>query len=160
MSNKIRTVFSFCMVSFVLILCGCSTETNEDTSSAKVNASTITITAAFKQEDGIALANDTIRFSDNENSMDYQLDEKGKLNISGLPREGELSVTVLDKQTQPQGTITLSFTQGSVVDVATSENSIGHITLKEDTEELALDFVLCDDNSIQCSLQLAQPRVV
>ncbi len=162
MSSKIRNVFFLCMASCMLLLCGCSAETNEDVSAsenAEVNHG-IAITAAFKYEDGTALASGSIRFSDSENSADYQLDEKGELKISGLPREGELTVTVLDQQAQPQETITLTLSQGSIIDVVSDGNGTGHVTLKENTEEVALDFTLCDDGSLQCGLQLAPPRIV
>jgi len=147
------------MASLVLILCGCSAETNEDVSSEDEANHGVAITAAFKHEDGTAFANGTIRFSDSENSADYQLDETGELKISGLPREGELTVTVLDQQAQPQQTLTLTFSKGSVIDVVSDEGGTGHVTLKENTEEVALDFTLCEDGSLQCGLQLAPPRI-
>ncbi len=160
MSSKIRNVFFLCMASLVLILFGCSAGTNEDGSAEDAGSTAITIAAAFKREDGTALANGTIRFSDNEDSADYLLDENGELKLSGLPREGELTVTVLDQQAQPQETIALSFSQGSVIDVVSDGDGTGHVTLKEDTEEIALSFTLCGDNSIQCELQLHGVRII
>lgn len=143
-----------------LLLCGCFAQAENSTQSGEAGQTAVTITAAFQHEDGTALAGGAIRFSDKENSADYALDENGTLVLSGLPMEGELTVTVLDQQAQAQAEITLSFSQGSVIDVVTGEDGIGHVTLKEDTEELALNFILYDDNSMRCSLRLAQSRIV
>lgn len=160
MSSKIRSVFFLCMASLVLILFGCSAGTNEDSSVEDADSTAITVAAAFKREDGTVLAGGAIRFSDNEDSADYLLDENGELKLSGLPREGGLTVTVLDEQAQPQGTIALSFSQGSVIDVVSDGDGTGHVTIKEDAEEIALSFTLCEDNSIRCELQLNGSRIV
>jgi len=159
MSIKKRTIGFLCAAVFVLFLCGCSAAAEDEPQPAEADSTAITITAAFKREDGTVLSNETVRFSDQENSMDYALDERGELVISGLPREGELTVTVLDRQTQPQGAITLSFSQGSVIDVVTDGDGAGQITLREDTEKMALDFTLCSDGSIRCALQLSESRI-
>ncbi len=160
MSGKIRNVFFLCMASLVLILFGCSAETSEDGSAEDADSTAVTIAATFKREDGTALAGGAIRFSDNENSADYQLDENGELKLSGLPREGELTVTVLDQQAQPQETIALSFSKGSVIDVVSDGDGTGHVTIKEDTEEIALRFTVCEGDSIRCDLQLSGSRIV
>lgn len=157
--NK-RIICSLCAAALTLTLCGCSSGTEGGSQSTETHQTSLTITATFQREDGTALANDTIRFSDSGNSADYALNETGMLVLSGLPREGDLTVTVLDQQAQAQGAIALSFSQGSVIDVVTNEDGTGRITLKEDTEDLALNFTLCDDSSIQCALQLAQSRIV
>lgn len=115
----------------------------------------LTITAAFERENGAALSNRTIRFSDGNNSAEYRSDQEGTLNVSGLPTQGDLAVTILDGQQEPQGTITLAFSQGSVIDAVTDENSVGHITLKQDTREIALKFTLQDGGALQCMLQLS-----
>ncbi len=160
MGIKKRMVGFLCAAAFTLLLCGCSTAAEEEAQPEGTDDTTITITAAFQHEDGTVLSNETIRFSAQENSADYLLDEKGELKLSGLPREGELTVTVLDQQAQPQETIALSFSQGSVIDVVSDGDGTGHVTLKEDTEEVALSFTLCEDNSIRCDLQLNGSRIV
>jgi len=159
MSIKKRTIGFLCAAAFTL-LCGCSAAAEEEPQPAEADNTALTITAVFQREDGTALSNETVRFSDQENSADYALDERGELVLSGLPREGELTVTVLDGQAQPQETITLSFSQGSVIDVVSDGGGTGHVTLKEDTEEVALSFTLCEDNSIRCDLQLNGSRIV
>ncbi len=160
MSGKIRNVFFLWIASLALILSGCSAETNEDGSTKDADSTAITIAASFRREDGTALAGGAIRLSDDEDSADYLLDENGELELSGIPREGELTVTVLDRQAQPQETIALSFSQGSVIDVVSDGDGTGHVTLKEDTEEVALNFTLREDNSIRCELRLHGVRII
>lgn len=149
-----------CAAVLALLLCGCSATAGTPAQSAEASQPALTLTAAFQREDGTALTDDTVRFSLGGDSADYVPDEHGELVLSDLPRKGELTVTVLDRQTQPQGSITLSFSQGSVIDAAADGDGTGHITLKEDTEELALDFTLLDDGSLQCALRLGPPRTV
>jgi len=155
-----RTISFLCAAVFTLLLCGCSAAAEKEPQSAEADNPAITITASFKHEDGTVLSSETVRFSDEENSVDYELDEKGELVITGLPREGELTVTVLDRQAQPQGAITLTFSQGSVIDAVTDGGGAGQITLKKETEEVALEFTLCDGGSLRCALQLNQSRIV
>lgn len=65
-----------------------------------------------------------------------------------------LEVTVLDKESGPLGTITISFSEGTVIDASTDQEGAGYVVVKEDTEAVDLLFVLCDDGSIQCDLDL------
>lgn len=116
--------------------------------------------AAFEEEDGTPLSNCTVRLSDGENSADYRSDENGTLTVSGLPTEGELTASVLAGQEEPQGTVTLSFSRGAVIDAVTDENSVAHVTLKEDTREIALRFTLYDDSTLGCELRLFEGRIV
>lgn len=149
---------SFSFIAFILFLGSCSRTVEQTAGSA--DASGLTMKAAFEEEDGAPLSNCTICFSDGKNSADYQADQDGALTISGLPTEGELTVSVLDGQEESQGTVTLSFSQGAVIDAVTDENAVGHITLKEDTREIALRFTLYDDGALGCALQLSEGRIV
>lgn len=116
----------------------------------------LTLMAGFSRGDGIALGGNTVRLSSGEGGTDYPLDGSGKLQITGLPRNGSLLLTVLDPQGQAIGGITLSISEGAVIDAATSEDGIGHITLRRDTDMIAISFSLLDDGSLQCSLWLTQ----
>lgn len=89
--------------------------------------------------------------------MEHLLNDNGELEISGLPRAGDLMLTVLDQRNQTQGAISLSFSEGAVIDATTDKNGIGHISLRNDTDEVALLFVLQSDGSLLCSLRLMQP---
>ena len=154
--NLMFVLFSF--IFLLLFLEGCSRTVKQAAGSG--DAGGLTMKAAFEREDGTPLSRCTVRFSDGENSADYQSDQNGTLTLSGLPGEGELVVTVLDGQEEPRGTVTLSFSQGAVIDAVTDENSVGHVTLKEDTREIALRFTLYDDNTLECKLQLSEGRIV
>lgn len=154
---------SFWIVSFLFILLllfsgGCSHTVEQTAGSA--DASGLTMKAALEEEDGTPLSDCTVRFSDGKKSADYQADQDGALTVSGLPGEGELTVTVLDSREEPRGTVTLSFSRGTVIDAVTDENAVGHITLKEDTREIALRFTLYDDGALGCALRLSERRIV
>lgn len=151
-------IVSFLFIAFILFLGGCS-HTVEQTAGS-TDASGLTMKAAFEEEDGTPLSDGTVRLSDRENSMDYPLDQNGTLTVSGLPGEGDLTVTVPDGREEPRGTVTLSFSRGAVIDAVTDENAVAHITLKEDTREIALCFTLRDDGTLECALRLSEGRIV
>lgn len=151
-------IVSFLFISFMLFFGGCSGTVEQAGGSG--DAGGLTIKAAFEREDGTPLSGGTVRFSDGENSADYQSDENGTLTVSGLPGVGELTAAVLDGRGEPQGAVTLSFSQGAVIDAVTDENSVAHITLKEDTREIALRFTLYDGNTLGCELRLSEGRIV
>ena len=74
--------------------------------------------------------------------------------VSGLPRSGELLLTLFDPQQEVQGVMTLSFDQGAVIDATTGQDGVGHITVRNDTSEVALIFILTEDGTLQCTLWL------
>lgn len=128
----------------------------DDAASSENAKDDLTLMAGFSKEDGIALGGNTVRLSSGENGRDYSLDGSGKLQITGLPREGDLLLTVFDSQGQAAGRMTLTISEGAVIDATTSEDGTGHITLRRDTDIIAISFFLLDDGSLQCSLRLAQ----
>jgi len=142
------------IAGILLLLSGCTGAVPEKP--AEISENEVAIAASFSQEDGIALCGSTVRFSFGESQTDYSLDANGELRASGLPRVGDLFLTVLDQQEQVQGGMTLSLSEGAVIDATTDEGGVGHITLKGDTEEVRLLFVLKDDGSLLCSLRLTQ----
>lgn len=110
--------------------------------------------AAFEEENGSPLSGRTVRFSGGENSADYQTDQDGELTIADLPSEGELTIAVLDNREEAQGSITLTLSLGAVIDATTSADGIGHITVRNDTDEVSLLFVLEEDGALMCTLWL------
>lgn len=153
MKRKSFWIVSFLFINSMLFLGGCSRTVEQPAGSAV--GSGLTMKAAFEEEDGTPLSNCTVRFSDGENSADYQADQDGALTISGLPTGGELTASVLDGQEEPRGTVTLSFSRGAVIDATTSDDGVGYITVREDTGEVALLFVLTENGTLQCTLWLA-----
>lgn len=152
MTRKRYLFVSFLFIFLLLFPGGCS-RTVEQTDGSE-DAGGLTMKAAFEEEDGTPLSNCTVRFSDGKNSADYQADQDGALTISGLPTGGELTASVLDGQEEPQGTVILSFSRGAVIDAVTSEDGVGHITIRSDTDEVALLFVLQEDGTLTCTLWL------
>jgi len=146
--EKICVLFT---VTVFLVLYGCSNAIEETPTEAAENE--LTIAASFLREDGSVLGDSKARFSFGETSVEHPLDG-GELKISGLPRSGDMTLTVLDRQEYEQGAMALSVSERAVIDAATDESGVGHITLRGDTEEVALLFTLRDDGSLVCALRL------
>ena len=145
-------IVSFLFITSMLFFGACSPTVEQTAGSA--DASGLTMKAAFEEEDGTPLSNCTVRFSDGKNSADYQADQDGALTVSGLPAGGSLTASVLDGREEPRGTVTLSFSRGAVIDAVTDEDGVGHITIRSDTDEVALLFVLQKDGALTCTLRL------
>lgn len=142
-------------VGLLLLLCGCADTAGSNTPPAEPAENGLAIAALFSQENGGFLCNRTVRFSFGENRLDHDLDSAGEWKVSGLPRSGDMTLTLLDQQEQVQGMMTLSLNEGAVIDATTDENGVGHITFRDDTDEIALLFLLKNDGSILCSLRLS-----
>jgi len=104
--EKISVLFT---VTLLLVLYGCSNAIEEAPSEAAEGE--FTIAASFQREDGSALCDSTARFSFEETSVEQPLDG-GELKISGLPRSGDMTLTVLDRQESEQGAMALSVSEG------------------------------------------------
>lgn len=121
---------------------------------AKTEEDELSITALFQTESGNTLNGSEACFTTETDSEYCQVDSEGVASVSGLPRSGELLLTLFDPQQEVQGAMTLSFGQGSVIDATTGENGVGHITVRNDTREVALIFILTEDGTLQCTLWL------
>lgn len=115
----------------------------------------LSIEAVFQTESGDALHGSASCFSTGTSGDNYQVDSDGTASIPGLPRNGELRLTLFDQRQEVQGTIMLSFSEGAVIDAMTDEEGVGHITVRNDTSEVALMFVLTEDGTLRCTLWLA-----
>lgn len=143
-------------IILLLFFVACIHTVEGGTPSPNDAADDLTLVAGFSREDGAALGSSIVRLSSGENGEDYPLDGSGELQITGLPRRGDLYLTVLDPQGQSIGTMTLRFSEGAVIDATTSEDGTGHITLRGDTEVIALFFSLTESGSLQCDLWLTR----
>lgn len=114
------------------------------------------LAALFQTESGDVLHDSAVCFATQAASDCYQVNREGKVTISGLPRNGELLLTLFDRQEEIQGTMTLFFDQGAVIDAMTDEDGVGHITVRDDTSEMALIFILTEDNTLRCKLWLTK----
>ncbi len=140
----------------LLILFSCADASRESPPPAQADETGVTVAASFRQEDGTALNGSTIRISSEEKNEERTLDADGEASISGLARDGSFALTVLDRQEQAQCAMSLSFTEGAVIDAATDENGDGHVILRKDTAEIALEFLLKSDGTLQCALRLEE----
>lgn len=151
-----KTGYVLLFLGVLFVLYGCVHIGGDETPEAEPSEDGVSIEASFRQEDGEALRESTVRVSTEEDSADYSLDSSGALAVSGLPRNGTLALTVLDHQNQIQGATNLTFSEGAVIDASTDSGGDGHITLKRDTKEIALVFLLQEDGTILCALRLEQ----
>lgn len=117
----------------------------------------LSIAAVFQTESGNALCGSASCFSAGTSGNHYRVDSDGTASIPGLPRNGELRLTLFDQRQEVQGTIMLSFSEGAVIDAMTDEEGVGHITVRNDTSEVALMFVLTENGALRCTLWLARP---
>lgn len=157
MNYRKKSVFTILLIVLLLFWGGCIRTAKYGISPSADNGDengSLTLMAGFSEEDGTALGYNTVRFSSAEGRTDYFLDRNGELQIADLPRRSDLLLTVFDRQGQGIGAMTLSFSEGAVIDATTDENGAGHITLREDTDVIALSFSLLRDGSLQCSLCL------
>lgn len=166
---KPKTTFTVFLLSLlcILLFSGCadtveenplpsedSVQPTEDPSHEKPEGQTLTLHLYFLREDGTALGGQSVRLSDGENEMDYPLDEEGQLRITGLPRTGTYTVSVLEDN-EEAGAIPLNLSVGSVIDAATDADGVGHVTLKEDTDAVSLEFRLDEQGTLSCTLRLS-----
>lgn len=120
----------------------------------KTEEDELSIAALFQTESGDTLCGSAVNFSAEADSESCQVDSEGIASVSGLPRSGELLLTLFDPQQEIQGAMTLALDQGAVIDATTGENGVGHITIRNDTREVALIFVLTENGTLQCTLWL------
>lgn len=158
MVSQKRCMYAPLFIILLLLLAGCIDTVTQYAAPPKEAEENITLLAGFSQEDGSPLGGNTVRLSSKAGEMNYPLDEGGEVRITGLPKWGELLLSVFDKQGQAVGAITLFFDQGAVIDAITSGDGAGYITLREETDVVALSFSLLGDGSLHCSLRLASSK--
>lgn len=137
----------------LLLLSGCADAGTLPPEPAAADA--LSVSALFQAENGEALQG-AAQFSAGESGGAHPLDSSGTVSISGLPRSGELLLTLFDRCQEVRGTMTLSFTQGAVIDAMTGADGVGHVTVRDDTREVGLLFLLTEDGALQCTLWLAR----
>lgn len=136
----------------LLLLSGCGTPGALSPEPAEEDS--LSLSALFRTETGAPLEGCAAQFSAGETGGRCPLDDRGEVTISGLPRSGELHLTLLDRQESVQGAMVLAFSEGAVTDAATGEDGVGHITVRRDTREVALTFLLAEDGALRCVLRL------
>lgn len=139
-------------LALLLLLSGCSVPGAPSPEPAEEGS--LSVAALFRMENGGTLNGSTAQFSTPETGARCPLDNSGEVIISGLPRSGELELTLLDRQESVQGAMILAFSEGAVIDAATGEDGVGYITVRRDTEEVALTFLLAEDGALRCTLRL------
>lgn len=140
------------MLLLLLLLSGCA---RADAAPSE-EGNEISIEALFQTESGDALQGCAACFSAGAIESYCQVDSDGTASVTGLPRDGELLLTLFDRQQEVQGIMTLLLERGAVIDAMTGEDGVGHITIRDDTSEVALMFVLTEDGDLRCTLWLTK----
>lgn len=135
----------------LLLLSGCG----EPAARSPEESDALSVAALFRTEDGEALQGGSAEFSAGGGGARCALDGGGEAGVSGLPRSGEVLLTLFDQRQEVLGAMTLSLSEGAVIDAATGEDGVGHITIRKDTSEVALLFILTEDGALRCTLWLA-----
>lgn len=148
----IRKMGAACLL-IVLFLSGCAGSGPPAPEPAGEDG--LSVTALFQTESGEPLQGGAAQFSAGESSGSCPLDGGGAINVSGLPRSGDLLLTLFDRRQEVRGAMTLSFTEGAVIDATTGEDGVGHITVRSDTDEVVLLFILEEGGALRCTLWLA-----
>ena len=143
-------------IILLLFFTACADTVGDNTRSQEREEDDLTLVAGFSSEDGNPVVGNTVRLSSGGSGTDYALDGDGKLQAAYLPRNGELLLTLFDRQQKVQGAMTLVFDQGAVIDATTGEDGVGHITVRTDTDKVALLFSIKENGELTCSLWLKQ----
>lgn len=136
------------LISAMLLLSGCA----GSGAPPAEPPDTLSVSARFQTEDGDALQGGSAQFSTREGS--FPLDEEGEIRVQGLPRNGEVTMTL--QRQEEQAAMALSFSEGAVMDATTGEDGVGHITVREDADEIALLFLSDGDGALTCTLWLTR----
>lgn len=114
----------------------------------------VAVLAAFQAQGGQAVAEGSARLRAGDREEDYPLDWGGQACFPNLPREGAVGVSLLDGEERVLGSTTLTFSVGAVIDASTDGDGAGYVTLREDTAQVELVFVLWGDGQLRCALRL------
>lgn len=141
--------------ALLLALWGCSDAAGGRPTPGSAAENDVTITACFRREEEDGPLDGAVRLSAGGEQVDYPI-YGGEAELPGLPRRGDAALTLLDSQGAVLGTVRLSISEGAVIDAASDGSGSAHITLKEDTDQVAVAFILQPDGSISCALRLAR----
>lgn len=154
MVSRKKYVLLSLFIILLLFFTTCAGTVGDNICSQEREEDDLTLVADFLRADGIARDGNVVRLSVGGDGADYPLDGSGKLQMTGLPRSGDLLLTVYDPRGQAVGSMTLSLSEGAVIDATTGGDGVGYITLRRDTDVIALSFSLLEDGSLQCGLWL------
>ena len=106
--------------------------------------------ALFRGADGGVVFPGTVLLSAEEEGR-YALDENGSVRVSGLPREGEVRVRLLDAEGRELGCADVFFSVGEVIDASADGEGNGYVTVRADTPLVELAFT-AEDGLLLCAL--------
>ena len=145
-----------------LLFCGCAGTVEEiqvpnhapSASSRPAARDDLALSAGFQGTDGQALSLGSALLQVGETDVQYPLDQWGRADFSGLPREGELWLSLLDREDREVGRAPLLISTGEVIDASSDREGVGYVTVREDTPRVELVFILTGEGHLICALQL------
>ena len=150
------------MAGLCLLFCGCAgtverIQVPNDTlpaSSRPAARDDLALSAGFQGTDGQTLSRGSALLQVGETDTQYPLDQWGRADFSGLPREGELWLSLLDREDREVGRAPLLISTGEVIDASSDGEGVGYVTVREDTPRVELVFILTGEGRLICALQL------
>lgn len=151
MVERKKQCFAAILTFLLLFAAGCADKVEEP---PQEDAGSVALTALFCREDGASTAGAEILIERAGAGETQYLGEDGKLFLAETARESTLTLSLLEEG-KVLGAITLELSVGAVTDASTDSGGTGHITLRENTEEICL-LLLLSSGKFDCSLYLAQ----
>ena len=150
------------MAGLCLLFCGCAGTVEEiqvpnhapSASSRPAARDDLALSAGFQGTDGQILSLGSALLQVGETDTQYPLDQWGRADFSGLPREGELWLSLLDREDREVGRAPLLISTGEVIDASSDGEGVGYVTVREDTPRVELVFILTGEGRLICALQL------
>lgn len=117
---------------------------------------TLTVVSTFLHENGLPLTDSTVQITSQNDQNIYFLDADGSVQVSEVPRESNLTFTLLDEEESQLGSLSLQFVKGMITDASTGSENRGRVTVKYDVAEVSLIFTLMENGGMQCALDLPE----
>jgi hypothetical protein len=130
-----------------------ATEATDDAVDETGEAKTVvSFNARFLDSAEEPLANYTIETTVDGESTQYITDDDGMATIPDLPRTGTVELSILDEENTEVGLIELTLADGSITDVAESDDGTYSLTILSSADLVDLTFELSDDGTLACTL--------
>ena len=128
----------------------------ETEETAIAEGDTLSVSFTFRNEQGETVQDGTVRISDGTVEETYPTGTEGTFTVGGLPREGSVTVTLLDGGDSELGSVELQFTEGSVTDAAAQEDGTVRVSAIPETDNVSLMLAPDGQGGLTCALKLAE----
>lgn len=112
------------------------------------------LTTVFRYENGMAIRRGSVRIRCRQTEQSAALNDCGEASPFQVPKDNEATLILTGSDGREISRIALHFTAAAVTDASTDENSVGHISVKAETEQLTLLLTLDESDRLHCGLYL------